>query len=285
MFGNKKKTSLMNFNKFRRNDNNLVYLFTNARDEPNIAEWIAHHLLLGFDKVFVFDHLSVEPIQNMVGTNFDNRLVVISVEGGGNIKIKLMNDAVNIAKRDNASWMLYLDADEFLVLNKINNIKKFLGIFKNADAIGVNWLMFGTSGYIKQPEGLITDNFTRSQIRLNPHVKSFVRPSTVQQISNPHFFIISQPRRYFSANGTWMPQGPFNRQPLPFFRSLAYVAHYFTQSEEEHIRRKGRPADDGTGTRTTDNIHKKYNNIPNNQVKYKYSQNIKNFLQSYNIFL
>ena len=45
-----------------------VVLFTNARDEPNIAEWIAHHLLLGFDKVFVFDHLSKEPIQSMMAS-------------------------------------------------------------------------------------------------------------------------------------------------------------------------------------------------------------------------
>lgn len=62
--------------KFRRKDNNLVYLFTNARDEPNIAEWIAHHLLLDFDKVIVFDHLSVNPIAEKLGTNFDNRLIV-----------------------------------------------------------------------------------------------------------------------------------------------------------------------------------------------------------------
>ncbi len=30
--------------KYRKKDANSVYLFTNARDEPNIAEWIAHHL-------------------------------------------------------------------------------------------------------------------------------------------------------------------------------------------------------------------------------------------------
>ena len=38
----------------RRSSNNSTILFTNARDEPNIAEWVAHHLLLGFNKIVIF---------------------------------------------------------------------------------------------------------------------------------------------------------------------------------------------------------------------------------------
>ena len=30
-----------------------VALFTNARDEKNIKEWAAHHLLIGFDKIII----------------------------------------------------------------------------------------------------------------------------------------------------------------------------------------------------------------------------------------
>ena len=62
--------------KFRRNDCSLVYLFTNARDEPNIAEWVAHHLLLGFDRIHIFDHKSVTPISQKIGTNFKNNAIV-----------------------------------------------------------------------------------------------------------------------------------------------------------------------------------------------------------------
>ena len=35
-----------------------VVLFANVRDEPNIKEWITHHLLLGFDCIYIFDHLA-----------------------------------------------------------------------------------------------------------------------------------------------------------------------------------------------------------------------------------
>jgi hypothetical protein len=37
-------------------------LFTNARDEKNMKEWVAHHLLLGFDLIYIFDHKSKIPL-------------------------------------------------------------------------------------------------------------------------------------------------------------------------------------------------------------------------------
>jgi len=273
--------------KFRRKDNNLIYLFTNARDEPNIAEWIAHHLLLGFNKVYVFDHLSVTPIASKLGTNFDNRLIVKNVEGFGNVKLNFMKDAVKICQKENVSWMLYLDADEFLCLNKEKNVNEFLSYFSEADAVGINWLMFGSSGHVKQPKGLITENFIKSELRLNSHVKSFVRPSVVKNIQNPHSYIITNPNRYFTFNKTKMKMGPYNNQPLPFINSIAYIAHYYIQSEEEHLRRKSRQLDDGSIGKQNliQKIHIEYNNIINKQLQFKYSEKIKSFLKKYNIFL
>jgi hypothetical protein len=112
----------------RRNDNTSTILFTNARDEQNIAEWIAHHLLLVFDKVVVFDHLSKVPISSLFKTDFNGRLNIISVNGVGNIKINLMKDALEIASKGNYNWMLYLDADEFLNLNGFIGVKEYLCI-------------------------------------------------------------------------------------------------------------------------------------------------------------
>lgn len=271
----------------RRSDNNSTILFTNARDEPNIAEWVAHHLLLGFDKVIIFDHLSTIPIETTVNTNFKGKLDIIKVDGSGNVKLKLMQQAINIASKYNYSWMLYLDADEFLNLNKYNHVKEFLNMFPQADAIGINWLMFGTSGHRKQPKGLLTNNFIKSELRLNKHVKSFVRPSVAVKVVNPHFYIIVNPKRYYSCNRTRMGMQPFNEQPLPFINSQAYIAHYYTQSEEEHIRRKSRNLDDGTSDKTSmfPEIHKVYNDVINNQLQNKYSTNIQELLKANNIEL
>jgi len=275
--------------KFRRNGNHLVYLFTNARDEPKIAEWVAHHLLLGFDKIYVFDHKSVTPISNLLVSMLkDKRIVVTRVEKDGPIKLGLMTQAVKIAEQNNVSWMLYLDADEFLLLNQHTNIKDFLNIFKFADAIGINWLMFGTSGHKSQPSGLLTENFIRSDKIINQHVKSFVRPEKViLPVVNQHCYSIINPNRYFAASGNKMLQGPFNPVPKIFTKVIAYIAHYYTQSEEEHIRRKSRTMDDGTSGKVNmhSEIHNVHNEVVNGQLQYKYSARIKAYLSSCNINL
>jgi hypothetical protein len=287
MFSSNSNVLIRISDKFRKSDTNLVYIFTNARDEPNIAEWIAHHLLLGFDKVFVFDHLSKEPIQSKINTNFNGKLVIHRVTMTDNVKLLLMQEAVNISNKHNVSWMLYLDADEFLLLNKLTNIKHFLTMFKEADAIGINWLMFGSNGHVSQPNGLLTNNFTKSDIRLNPHVKSFVRPSIVKSVPNPHFYNIVNPNRYFTMNGAKMAMNPFNPRPLPFIKTIAYIAHYYVQSEDEYLRRKGRALDDGSSNKTglIDTIHTVHNEIINKQLQVKYAQKIAAFLKQYNIVL
>jgi hypothetical protein len=285
---NRQINAISSIDKFRKDDCNLVYLFTNARDEPNIAEWVAHHLLLGFDKIHIFDHKSVTPISQTLGTILNNTVTVNRVEGDGGIKLKLIADAVEIASKNKASWMLYLDADEFLLLNKLNNIKELLTMYNFADALAINWLMFGTSGHKEQPPGLLTENFIRSDKMLNPHVKTFVRPEKVKlPIQNPHFYHLTNPNRNFAATGNKKPIGPFNNVVKLFVNVYTYIAHYYSQSEDEFNRRKGRLMDDGSGARPGFNvaIHNNHNDVANNQLQNKYSQRTKDFLAQHNIKL
>jgi len=282
-----------NIKKFRQFNKNIsVILFTNARDEPNIAEWVAHHLLLGFDKIIVFDHLSKIPIQKAIHSNFDNKLEIKRINTeitDNNFKITLMKYALELSNEMNYDWMLYLDADEFLCLNmnNISNIKQYLLMFKHADAIGINWVMFGTNGHKTQPKGLLTENFTKCEPFLNQHVKSFVKPYLNPKVTNPHFYIISNPSNYYSGNGTKMEMSPFNKHPIPFIKAPIYIAHYYTQSKEEHLRRKSRILDDGSKNKENiimNEIDTIYNDVPNNQLQNKYSKKIRNFLIKYEIY-
>jgi hypothetical protein len=93
------------------------------------------------------------------------------------------------------------------------------------------------------------------------------------------------PLRCYSGNGTRMRMGPFNYQPLPFIKARAYIAHYYTQSEDEHIRRKNRMLDDGSVNKHNNfpNVHNVYNTCINNQMRNKYSESIKLCLKEHGI--
>lgn len=264
-------------------------LFTNARDEPHICEWAAHHLLLGFDQIVIFDHKSKTPIT----TPFKRVRVVPVGNMATPIKIPLMIMAARIAKQAGATWMLYLDADEFLVMgnSSTGGIKTYLSHIPPAvSQIAINWLMFGTSGLIDElvpTTDLIIDKYLRSDEHLNKHVKCIVRPHTVAGADNPHFF---KTRTGISIGIDGRPFiAPFHdfKQPRPFFTAPLFIAHYVFQSENTYRRRKLDLPRDDNGTMRIDNniksIHDQFNVRDNFMVQRLYSSRVRAFLRATNL--
>jgi hypothetical protein len=287
------KTSISNDKKFiHTNDlNNIniicknVCLFANARDEKHIREWAAHHLLIGFDKIIIFDHKSKTPLKK-VFENFDKRVKIMNVSYLDNaVKTTLMDKATIIANYLKMDWMIYLDADEFIILNKYKDIKHFLSVYNHADSLGVNWLFFGSNYLKNDPDDLIIENYTRSDLFLNDHLKTFVRPSKIIRPGNPHFYYIKDPNRYFGINNVNLKNTYHsNNYHIEFHKAPIYIAHYFNQSEETFTKRKiNLPRDDNGEHRQMNitEIHNQFNSTENNYPKNKYADEIKEFLKTY----
>lgn len=265
-----------------RKNTKRVILFTNARNEKNMKEWAAHHLLIGFDLIYIFDHKSTVPLQHEF-RGFDKRVIVERCNWENPVKLPLMKRAAKISESLNADWFLYLDADEFLMLNAFFGVKQMLNVYSYADSLAINWLMFGTNNHVKEPVGLILENYTRSDAKLNKHVKSFVRPSQVTNVTNPHFYHIKNPYRNITITNKVIPPNPFNECNIGFNHIPAYIAHYINQSEETYIKRKVlMPTDDTNAFRGRDlNIHANYNDNKNEMPKLKYVPEITTFLQRF----
>lgn len=275
----------MNIYKTKENRNTKnVGVFCNARDEKNIKEWAAHHLLIGFNTIVIFDHKSKEPLTE-VFKHFDKRVKIIRTElPDGNIKLQLMNSAKTIAKIMNLDWFIYLDADEFLIINKFfKGVRHFLNSYSYANSIGVNWLMFGSNNLVNDPEGLILENYKKSSKILDQHVKSFVRPNEIIDCMNPHFYNMKNPSKMLGINFKVM-QYPycFNNINIPYYKAPAYIAHFVYQSEQTYKKRKlDLIGDDGIAREDIGkDIHNHYNDTINLQPQ-KYVNQIKEFLQYY----
>jgi hypothetical protein len=262
---------------------NKTILFTNARDEKNIREWVAHHLILGFNLIYVFDHKSKIPLSQELNI-FKKGVIVERCELDGPIKGKLMAKAAKIATSAGADWMLYLDADEFLILNEFQNVKEMLKRYSFADSIAINWLLFGTNHHKKEPtDGLIIENYTKSELTLNKHIKTFVRPSQVIDAPSPHWFFILDQTKMISINMKPMRHHqPFNECDISYDKCSAFIAHYLFQSEETYINRKiNLPRDDNSEFRQMEeNIHAKHNEIENLSVKNRYAERISILLKN-----
>jgi hypothetical protein len=268
-----------------------VALFCNARDEKHIREWAAHHLLIGFNRIIIFDHNSIVPLST-VFQHFDKRVAIIRYDtppSQNNIKIQLMNNALHIAKQMKIDWFIYLDADEFIILNNnLVGIKDLLNRYNFADSLALNWLMFGTNNLKTDPDDLILESYTKSELILNNHVKSFVRPSQATHSSNPHFYHIKNKNRMCALNTILNPKKEvysFNTYNVEYTKVFAFIAHYVNQSEESYINRKiNLPSDDNGGFREkidVDQLHSLYNSVENTFPKLKYARNVRRFLKQY----
>jgi len=266
-----------------------VALFTNARDEPHIKEWAAHHLLLGFDYIFITDHLSIQPLMQ-VFKDFDPRVVINTCTIKTNIKIHLMNEAITTAKKYNVDWFIYLDADEFIVFNdkvmNITNIKGFLSLYNGvADMIAINWLLFGSNYLDNEPDSIL-GSYTKSDTHINSHIKSFVRPNEALYADTPHVYAIKHIENFYSYDRKIGALTSFNECNIQGDKCPIYIAHYVNQSKESFIKRKIIKPTDNTGEyrgekdkHLVDNIHKQHNIIDNFKPKELYHEKVQGFLR------
>jgi hypothetical protein len=260
-----------------------VILFTNARDEAHIKEWVAHHLNLGFDFIHIFDHKSIEPIISQFKSN--PKLNIKRIDYNSELfKESLMMKAKDIAIKDSYNWMLYLDADEFLVLNQHNTVQELLETYEEYNQVGFNWLVFGSNYLTTEPDGMILENYIRCNSILNMRIKTFVRPETIISTKSPHAYQTNNMK--ISINGiTKKPliaDHPYH-YPLPntlYTDTPAYVAHYMYQSYDIYSLRKiALPRDDyGKGTAyrptiTEEDLHSsKDNEIINISIRDRYCE-------------
>jgi len=200
--------------------------------------------------------------------------------------LELMNKAIKMAQLIKVDWFIYLDADEFIILNNaFVGIKHLLNKYNFADSLALNWLMFGSNNLIKDPDGLILGNYTKSDLILNKQVKTFVRPFEAVEAGSPHFYNIRNKHKMFALNkllNSSVEPYCFNTWNIEFNKAPAFIAHYVYQSEESYLKRKvARPTDDTGANRGSmgAHIHELHNGYENMYPKFKYAAAVREFLQ------
>jgi glycosyltransferase involved in cell wall biosynthesis len=214
-----------------------------VRNEQNILpEWIAYHLVAGFDAAIVFDNCSTDATPDIVrsaGQHGDVRLFDWPFTHG-----RRQTDAYVAACREFAGefdWMALIDADEFLLPMRHRTVKQWLSqeVFDKADAIAVNWAMFGSSGHETIPEGLVMENYCRrawDNHGPNRHTKAIVRPGALKAMPNPHAVEVTGAT--VDALGepvVWGERHGLAKQVVGL--KECRINHYFTRSREDWARR------------------------------------------------
>jgi hypothetical protein len=197
-----------------------------------LQEWIDYHLKLGFDGIHIFQNNW--RFQNKI----ENENVFFHEYDG---ITELNNEPLwvrNIQARcytefsqnyhNEYEWAAFFDVDEFLVLNKHNNVNDFISDYDGFNCLIVNWAMFGDNNLKDfDPNNCsVIERFIMRASSINHQFKSLCKlyPEMKHQI---HWTI-----------GPWIDTN-FNSGNYGYNYSgnyeIAQLNHYFTKTLPEFI--------------------------------------------------
>lgn len=158
-----------------------------------IVEWLAFHLLVGFNKFYIYAHKCTD----------DSAIILLKLAQKYDIKVHVMDSepqpqlvAYQHAYNSYAGsldWMAFIDGDEFLHPTRQTSMAGALSTLdrSSASALAVYWKCYGSNGHLDDPDGLIVERYPRhSQFDFLPnrHVKSIVRGRQEIKATGAHVF-------------------------------------------------------------------------------------------------
>lgn len=233
------------------------------RDEAKyLKEWITYHLLVGVDHFYLYNNFSEDDFMSVLQPFIDDKKVTL-IDWPVNLgQLSAYTDCIE--KFSNQSkWIGFIDLDEFVVPNKMDNIYQLLKPFeKNRPAVMLYWKFFGTSGKMKRNEShLVTEDFTICWNKFVNIGKCFFNTKYAFDSKYTH-------NKYFHHNlwgnykGINLP--PVNIEDIPVVFNIhrvhnddfpIHINHYVVKSHKEYWDKKAKK---GGGTHDVGMHDKEY---------------------------
>lgn len=208
---------------------------------PWIVEWLAFHMVVGFNEFHVYCHKCTDGMDETLrrlGRHYP--VFAYGIDSDDKPQLAAYNHAWHAHGKD-VDWMAFLDGDEFLFPTQDADMPSALAHFKDQQlsALGAYWVCYGSSGHLHEPAGLVMENFrrhSRPDFRANNHMKSIVRGGSLVNIIGSHLFA--------TEHGTYDDRMRLITQPRlrdpgqqPTYDRLR-INHYVTQSHEFFVKTK-----------------------------------------------
>lgn len=195
-------------------------------EDQTLDEWIRYHRKLGFDHIYVFDNSTEFSLADWQA-RYDGFITVRHYPGVARQR-PAYNEWLKDYK-DKHTWCAFIDADEFIVLKKHQNIKDMLTEHCSSGALCLNWVMFGSSGHTTYSSEPVLERFTHRCASINEHVKTIAHlPSTIRVLT--HEVITNRGVPHDTNNKRVV--GPFNHNRPG---DVAVIHHYVVKSLEEYM--------------------------------------------------
>lgn len=228
----------------------LCGIFKN--EAPYIVEWVAHHRLLGIDKIYIANNESTDGSDDILRSLQEEGYIEyfnFSAPFGRAPQLLAYQEIINRYSSE-VDWMGFIDADEFIVSgDEYHSNEKFSDLMKAFDqrsdvgSIVLNWSIFGSSGNDFYENKKMIERFpyrAEKDFKENHHYKSFFRTSALSEVgANPHFFMLKDGYSVLHINGEEVIDHERGRGLSEgIIWSPFRINHYLLKSKEEFLRKK-----------------------------------------------
>ena len=236
-----------------------------AKNEGDyIKEWIEFYVKQGVTHFLIYDNDSTDNLEDILQPFIAQGIVTYKKLPGKQRQYDAYTMAINNYK-DKFRYMAMLDLDEFCFCrvpdkNLYEFVDEFMKSHEQAGGIGVNWLIFGSSGYETKPAGGVLENFlmcAEKDFGSNHHIKTICDPQKVLCFFNPHRPIYLRGYHNFNENGEIIKEAITDEVSFSKIR----INHYYCKSKEEYIRKKNRGMADVNSVRNESEFYGNDQNI------------------------
>lgn len=144
---------------------------------PYLREWIEYHKLVGVEKFYLYNNDSTDDTVKILAPYVKSGLVDLIDFPGDKKQIPAYDDCIARHKMD-CKWLAVIDLDEFIVPDAGGqNINDVLNkVPSKVSQVLIRWVMYGSNGHDKKPDGLVTESYTMRARKQTWHYKAIINP-------------------------------------------------------------------------------------------------------------
>jgi hypothetical protein len=221
-------------------------LCASIKDEkPYLLEWIEYHRMQGVVHIYLYDNNSTDHPKDILEYYIRKGIVTyLPWPDHPYGQLSAYNHCIDQFKTE-SFWIGFIDLDEFIAPLGTKKITQFLIDYEGTNGLGVNWIIYGSSGRKRKPEGLTIENYNHHahiDFLDNRHLKIIADPRKVKNIWNQHCFTYLDGSSVLDENMSPIPPIPLSEKAHV---SKIRINHYFTRSEEESVKKRLKGKTDG----------------------------------------
>lgn len=195
---------------------------------PYLREWLEYHKLIGVEHFYVYDNESSDNTKEVLQPYIDaGDVTYIYFPGRDRQDPAYCHAAAHFGQE--TRWMAVVDLDEFIVLHEKDNLRDFMAEYADCSQISLHWVIYGSSGHEKRPDGLVLENFRGHSAVPDFSPKSIFNPRTVVDCGAHYMWVCG---KWVNENGAEF--GKDKSVPV----KKAQINHYVIKSWEEFYNRK-----------------------------------------------